>query len=92
MALVKAQGQHPRIRKRAGDAVGLEQGRNLRLARDAVHALGDIEDEVPPVPLGEPFDQGAHIADAINVMAVRTDRARQAVYRVFLVEFGRFLE
>jgi len=53
-----------------------------------VHALGDVEDKVPAVTRGKPRHEVANVADAINAVAMRSDRAREPVDRVFLVELG----
>jgi hypothetical protein len=66
---VKRQGHDERIGKCVGDAVHVEESRDLRFAGDAGQAFGEVEDKVPGFAVDEPGGQIAGVADAVGRVA-----------------------
>ncbi len=88
-ALVQRQAHDQGIRKGIGDSIEVEQRRHLRLAADAVHALGDVEDQVPAPARHEGLCEPAAVADAFGPVPQRPEGRRDGDDRIVAVEFRR---
>ena len=74
---MQAEREHERIGEGVRDPVGVEQRRHLRLARDAVQALGDVEHEIPALARQQPRHQRGQLADPDRRVAELRKRARR---------------
>src|SRR5262249_42743209 len=86
--LVKRERHHKRVGKRTGDAIDVKDRRHLCLAGDATESLGNIEDKVPLVALGQAGDELLGMADTIGGVPQLNQRRFDVLYRVGTVEFG----
>jgi hypothetical protein len=69
---VQRQRADERVGERIRDLVGLEERRHLRLAAEARHAFGDVEHEIAPPTGDELGRERAHVTDALDVVAGRS--------------------
>ncbi len=79
------------IGHRVGHVVELEKRRRLRLAAAVFDSFGDVEDEVPALPVDEPPRERLRAADAHGRKAHRDDGALERVDRLRRVELRRLL-
>ena len=89
-SLVQRKRENQGIGKRVRDVVNVENRWRLRLAREAVQPLADVEDQVPAVALREPGDQPLGVADPIGQIAQFIERCFYGLDRVQPVELGCF--
>ena len=67
--LVEGEGQDQGVGEGVRDVVGIEEGRHLGLAAEALQPLGDVEDEIPPVSGDETLGQCPDVADPLRLVA-----------------------
>ncbi len=87
---MQGQAHDQRIGKGVGDIVEIEDGRHLGLAADAVHALGDIEHQIPAPAVQERLHQLSGVADALGLVAQFPQGRFDGDDGVVAIEFGGF--
>ena len=85
---MQRQRKHEPVGEGVGDLKRVEQRGHLRFAREAEHALGVVEDQVPAIAGGQPRGQRLDAADAIDGMSERPQRGRDGVDRLGRIELG----
>ena len=88
-ALVQREGENQRIRKRAGDMVGLKQCRHHGLTAESSQAFGNIKYQIPSVAAGQALYQAPDIADARGLISQRLQRLLKGSYGFRLIKFCR---
>ena len=86
--LVERQREDEPVGEGVRDLERVKQCGHLRFAREAEHALGVVEDQVPSIAGGQPGGERLDAADAIDRMSERPQRRLDGVDRFGRIELG----
>jgi hypothetical protein len=89
--LVEGYREHDRVREGVGYLPCIKQCRHESFAAHAVHALAEVEHEVPRPPFGEGGDEAAEVADTVRRIPFLADGLLDRVDGLVTVELGGFL-